>query len=306
MTFLQKLGFWRKKERKETEAPPFLSKPWREINWGDNQRDLQYVKDYRPQTDGQQLRILLHGHIGAGKSSFINSVQSVLQGRMYTQALADKTFHDCFTKGYTTYNIQKDRDTFYPFVFNDIMGLAKDKGVQVDDIKLALKGHVKDNYRFNRDSRMSEDDPFYINHPTDNDKVHVLVCVIDANTVTCMHNEIEEKIRNIRKEATHLSIPQVAILTKIDETCPEIKEDLQNVYKVNYLKEKMEQFSVNVGIPMNCIFPVKNYDREIDLNSDVDSLILSALKHIINFGEDCINFHKSQQLRAMSYQNNNM
>ncbi|KAF1377031.1 hypothetical protein PFLUV_G00217660 [Perca fluviatilis] len=299
MTFLQKLGFWRKKERKETEAPPFLSKPWREINWGDNQRDLQYVKDYRPQTDGQQLRILLHGQVGAGKSSFINSVQSVLQGRMYTQALVDNTSHDCFTKGYTTYNIQKGPETFYPFVFNDIMGLSP-TGVQVNDVKLAMMGKVKDGYGVVRGV------PFYNNHPTDNDKVHVLVCVIDANTVTCMHKEIEEKIRQIRIEATHLNIPQMAILTKIDEACPEIKDNLQNVYKVNYLKEKMEQFSVNVGIPMNCIFPVKNYHEEIDLNSDVDSLILSALKHIINFGDDYINFDKSQQLCAMSCQNKNM
>uniref|UniRef100_A0A8D0D1A9 G domain-containing protein n=1 Tax=Sander lucioperca TaxID=283035 RepID=A0A8D0D1A9_SANLU len=222
-----------------------LRKPWREINWRDKQSDLQSVKDYRPQTDGQLLRILLHGPVGAGKSSFINSVQSILHGRMYAQALADNTSHDLVVV------------TFYPFVFNDIMGLSP-TGVQVDDVKLALKGHVKDDYRFNRDSRLSEDDPFYNNHPTDNDKVHVLVCVIDANTVTFMQQEVEEKIRQIRIEATHLSIPQVAILTKIDEACPEIKEDLKNVYKVNYLKEKMEEFKIN-------------------LNSDVDSLILKNL-----------------------------
>jgi len=56
----------------------------------------------------------------------------------------------------------------------------------------------------------------------------------------------------------------------------------------------MEQFSVNVGIPMNCIFPVKNYNSEIDLEDDTDSLILSALMKIINFAEDGINFHLSQ------------
>ena len=51
----------------------------------------------------------------------------------------------------------------------------------------------------------------------------------------------------------------------------------------------MEQFSADVGIPMNCIFPVKSYHDEINLNSDVDSLILSALKHIITNGDDFIN-----------------
>ncbi|XP_028461581.1 uncharacterized protein LOC114573529 [Perca flavescens] len=275
-------------------APPILSKPWREINWRDNQSALQYVKDYRPQTDGQQLRILLHGPVGAGKSSFINSVQSILYGRMYAHALVDNTSHDCFTKRYTTYKIRKERpDTFYPFVFNDIMGLDPIKGVHVKDVKLAMMGHVKEDYRFNPESMLS-DDQFYNKHPTDNDKVHVLVCVIDANTVPQMSEKTVEKIRDIRIEAGKLRIPQVAILTKIDEVCPEIKDDLQNVYKMKYVKEKMEEFSAKVGIPMNCIFPLKNYNEEIDLNSDVDSLILSALKHIINFGDDCINFNKDQ------------
>ncbi|XP_035851632.1 interferon-induced protein 44-like [Sander lucioperca] len=271
------------------------NKPWRDINWGDKQSALQYVEDYRPQTDGQLLRILLYGPVGAGKSSFINSVQSVLRGRMYAHALVDNTSHDCFTKRYTTYKIRKGRaDTFYPFVFNDIMGLDPIKGVPVNDVKLALMGHVKEDYRFNPDSTLSDDDQFYNEQPTNNDKVHVLVCVIDANTVPQMSEKTVEKIRDIRIEARKLRIPQVAILTKIDMVCPEIKEDLQNVYKMKYVKEKMEEFSAKVGIPMNCIFPVKNYDEEIDLNSDVDSLILSSMNHIINFGDDCINFNKDQ------------
>ncbi|XP_078131478.1 interferon-induced protein 44-like [Sander vitreus] len=278
----------------KSKESPFFNKPWREINWRDRQGALQYVKDYRPQTDGQQLRILLHGPVGTGKSSFINSVQSVLHDRMYAQALVDN-FHNCFTKRYTTYKIRKEKTgTFYPFVFNDIMGLDPDKGIPVSDVKLALKGHVKEDYRFNPESALSDDDQFYNEQPTNNDKVHVLVCVINANTLSQMSEKTVEKIRNIRIEARKLNIPQVAILTKIDEVCPEIKDDIQNVYKVKYLKEKMELFSATVGIPMNCIFPVKNYESEIDLNSDVDALILSAMKHIINFGDDCINFNNDQ------------
>lgn len=34
-------------------------------------------------------------------------------------------------------------------------------------------------------------------------------------------------------------IPQVAILTKIDEVSPEIKEDLKSVYMVKSLKKKV-------------------------------------------------------------------
>lgn len=48
----------------------------------------------------------------------------------------------------------------------------------------------------------------------------------------------------------------------------------------------MKDLSASVGIPLNCIFPVKNYSEEIDLNDDVDFLILSALKKMVDFGDD--------------------
>ncbi|KAI3359264.1 hypothetical protein L3Q82_002780 [Scortum barcoo] len=193
----------------------------------DKDRDLQFVRNYEPHNDElQHLRILLYGPVGSGKSSFINSVDSVLQGRITVRASADTMSHVSFTgkmrnvrlaacdmgipqlailtkideacpevkkdvrnvykskklKGkYRTYKIQKGGPgTFYPFVFNDIMGLAKDdgRGVHVEDIKLAMKGHVKD------------------------------------------------------------GIPQLAILTKIDEACLEVKKDVRNVYKSKFLKEK--------------------------------------------------------------------
>ncbi|XP_032399741.1 interferon-induced protein 44 isoform X1 [Etheostoma spectabile] len=268
-----------------------FSKPWRTINWGDKS-DLQYVNDNKPQTDGQQLRFLLHGPVGAGKSCFINSVQSVLQGRMCRLALEDNNSLSCFTKKYTTYKIQKDPHAFYPFVFNDIMGLAKDKGVPVDDIKLALKGHVKEDYVFNPECKLSEKDSSYNKHPTANDKVHVLICVVPADT-SGMSGEIQAMIRDIRMEASKLGIPQVAILTKIDLVCPEIQNNLRKVYETIHIKNKMKEFSAAVGIPMNCIFPVKNYHEEIDLDNDVDSLILSALRNIINLGNDYFN-SKSQ------------
>lgn len=46
---------------------------------------------------------------------------------------------------------------------------------------------------------------------------------------------------------------------------------------------------------MTCIFPVKNYHSEIEVNGNVDALILSALKSIINFGDDFNNFKRISQ-----------
>lgn len=59
--------------------------------------DLQYIKDFLLDTDRQRIRILFFGPVGVGKSSFINTIISALQGRMYTQAGVDNTGGTSYT-----------------------------------------------------------------------------------------------------------------------------------------------------------------------------------------------------------------
>ncbi|XP_028446536.1 interferon-induced protein 44 isoform X2 [Perca flavescens] len=272
---------------------PTLKDPWRKIPLGDKEKDLQYVQDYEPGNDDlKHLRILLYGPVGAGKSSFINSVSSTLQGRMTIPALTSATTSDrSFTTRYATHKIRKEgrgkSKSYYPFVFNDVMGLEKGDGVRPDDIKLALKGHVKEGYKFNPVSPLSAEDPWYNPCPSPEDKVHVLVCVLSANTAE-ITDSVLKKMAEVRKLASDLGIPQMAIGTNIDSACPETEKDLKNVYKSKHIKQKVHDFSASVGIPVNCIFPVKNYYDEIKINDDVDSLILSALRQMIDFGDDFI------------------
>ncbi|XP_049926169.1 interferon-induced protein 44-like [Epinephelus moara] len=279
--------------KKRRSSPETFPEPWRNIPWNHKNTDLQVVKDYHPRNNEvQQIRILLHGPSGSGKSGFFNSVDSTLQGRVTGQAAPDAISHDSFTQKYKTYKIQKGGPgTPYPFVFTDIMGLDRDanRGVSVEDIKLAMMGHIKDGYTFNPIAKISEDDNYYNKEPTLKDRVHVLVCVISADTSNILSDEHVEKLREVRLAARDMGIPQVAILTKIDEACPEVKKDIKNVYKSMYVKKQMEKIKVALGIPESYIFPVKNYHSEIDTDDDTDTVILSALRRIINFGEDFVN-----------------
>ncbi|XP_039649828.1 interferon-induced protein 44-like [Perca fluviatilis] len=292
-------------EQKPTPPPsPTLKDPWRKIVWGDKERDLQYVKDYEPENnDIKHIRILLCGPVGAGKSSFINSVSNVLRDRMTIPAAASSTTSDkSFTTRYETHKIIKGggkSKTYYPFIFNDIMGLEKGDGVRVDDIKLALKGHVKEGYKFNPASSLSDGDPGYNPRPSPEDKVHVLVCVLSANAAE-IPDSVLKKMAEIRELASDLGIPQMAIGTHIDLACPETAKDLKNVYKSKHLKKKVYDFSAAVGIPVNCIFPVKNYSDEIDISDDGNTLILSALTKMIDFGDDFI--AKSIEKRSRMYE----
>ncbi|XP_075994883.1 interferon-induced protein 44-like [Genypterus blacodes] len=266
------------------------STPWREIIWDENNTLFRKVNNYTPgNKDVHQLRILLHGPVGAGKSSFINSVTSTLHSKISVKAGADAMSGQSYTTRYRTYKISiGTSEHIYPFVFNDIMGLeeASNRGVSVEDIKLAMKGHVKEGYTFKYGSSISKNDPHFIKSPTLDDRVHILVCVIPIDTLSLLSEGLVQKMREVRLAAGDMGIPQIAILTKIDVDCPTVKSDTKNAYKEEYLQKKAEQFSLLLGLPLNCIFLVKNYSSETRVNADVDTLILSALGSILDYGDD--------------------
>ncbi|XP_049926172.1 interferon-induced protein 44-like isoform X2 [Epinephelus moara] len=267
---------------------PLLSAPWRNLPQ-DKKEDLEFVKAFQPGNKNvKQLRILLHGPVGAGKSSFINSVNSVLQNRIIGRAPTDAISGSSYTKKYKTYKIRNGQGSHYPFVFSDIMGFEKDtdRGVHVDDVILALKGHVEEGYQFDPTQRLKEGDEGYRSSPTLNDRVHVLVCVIPADKVSLVDDKVVKKMREVRLAASELDIPQLAIITRADLACPEVKKNVNNAYTSNYLKEQVDKFYMLLGIPQNCIFLVKNYDPDPNINADMNALIMNALRQMITFGDD--------------------
>ncbi|KAL2086082.1 hypothetical protein ACEWY4_017141 [Coilia grayii] len=266
---------------------------WRNAQWGANDLIKQLLANYTLSNPNvTHLRFLLHGRVGVGKSSIINTINCTFQGRVNVKALAAAGSHTSFTKCYETHMIMDKGGAQLPFVFNDIMGLENQERswALTDDIISALKGHVKEKYKFNPVTPLCEGDCSYNSRPTLDDKVHCLVSVIRADRIGLLDtgDVVLEKMRMVREAASNLDIPQVVFLTFVDECCPVVKKDLKRIYSSKMIKQAMQDCSNKLGVPMNCIYPVKNYSEEIEVNDEVDCLILDALHNAVNFANDFV------------------
>ncbi|XP_041960382.1 interferon-induced protein 44-like isoform X2 [Alosa sapidissima] len=208
-------------KKKITLPSPLMEKDWREIKWGDKEKELKALKSKVQELqlgspDVQHLRILMYGPPGAGKSSFVN-IDSIFQDRMTSAATVDAATDVSFTKMFQIHKIRKGKSGQLPFVICDVMGLetGDSGGVHPEDLMNTLKGHVKNGYKLNPRSPISDSDPHYNSCPSLGDRIHCLVGIVPADKVSLIDDDFFKKMREIRIKASELKIPEVAVLTKI-------------------------------------------------------------------------------------------
>ncbi|XP_056233917.1 interferon-induced protein 44-like isoform X1 [Seriola aureovittata] len=275
----------------QVEETTELERPWRTIIWKSEKRKelIDSIKNYKPTVSSvSQVRVLLIGAVGAGKSSFFNSINSVFRGHVTSQAIAG-----CSTTSLTTqfrsYSLKAGREGKpLPIVLCDTMGLEESTGagLDIDDISSILEGHLPDRYQFNPSAPLHSETPGYHKSPGLKDKIHCVAYVIDACKISIMPKKLEEKLDAIRSKVNLMGIPQLVLLTKVDEACPLVSTDVRNVYKSGYIKDVMQEVSARLGVPMSCVLPVKNYSEELELDPKCDILLLSAVNQMLRFADN--------------------
>ncbi|XP_046696342.1 interferon-induced protein 44-like isoform X4 [Silurus meridionalis] len=261
-------------------------KEWR--NFNSNQKQLlNNLKEFKIFHKIPKLRFLLYGPVGGGKSSTINTIRTIFEGRQLVECLAAALSETSHTKRFDSFEISEKHGSF-PFIFYDTMGVQAQDGVHINDIIAALKGHMKVGYMCEPKTPLSEDSIYYLKYPSLSDRMHCLLCIIPADKIGLMGKDFLDQFKMVCKATQAIRVPQVVLMTRVECVCIMTRNNLRNVYKSQKIRDKMTECSNKLGVPVNRIFPVKNYHEETDVNEDINCLMLDALNNVVRWANDYV------------------
>ncbi|XP_045187841.2 interferon-induced protein 44-like [Mercenaria mercenaria] len=267
-----------------SESP--LANIWRETP-GWDWKDLEDLKHFAasfapPHGLGIDMaNILVIGPVGAGKSSFFNTVASVFRGHISDQAVCGSA-EKSITSKYRMYHVRGSRmEKPLKFCLCDTMGLEESQGLDAQELTYILDGHVPDGYQFNPTTPISSEIHGFVTSPTLGNKIHCVCFVFDGNTATILSEKMLEKVKSMQAKVRQKGLPQAIVLTKIDNVCSYVEEDVRNVYQSDTIKQLVNKVSNVFGVPRSFILPLKNYEKEFDVKTDVSILAMQTLKRLL-------------------------
>ncbi|XP_033754654.1 interferon-induced protein 44-like [Pecten maximus] len=295
---------------KQKKAKQLLEKPWiHNIDWSTTFEEemKNKVTTYKPLPglDLQQARILLVGQVGAGKSSYFNTINSIFRGHITGQANAGSA-EQSLTTSYRMYQVRDGyAGTFLNFRLCDTRGLEEDQGLDDHDVDYLLDGHVPNRYKFNPAVPISPDTKGFVKNPTLSDRIHCVAFVVDASTVDIMSEKVLRRIKVMQARMNQEGIPQAVVLTKIDRICERISNDVSKVFFSRAMKECVDKVAMLMGLPRSHILPVKNYECEVELDQNINILSLVSLRRILDFADDFL-YDKLDEREVAQMQNINI
>ncbi|XP_064617064.1 interferon-induced protein 44-like isoform X2 [Liolophura sinensis] len=264
---------------------PILINCWRNIDWNTLDALKKNVLGYSTGKDKVPFaNIAMFGRVGAGKSSFFNTIDSICKGRFAAR------FETGESTGSVTKWFRKTRfggNNGPAFYICDTMGTEENQGLDVTDFPYILDGHLSDKFQFPH-CGVTEESSGFVRSPTLGQKMHCLCYIMDSSKVAMISHDARAKIAQIKDLASARNIRFVILLTKIDLLCPEVARDTKNAYQSRAVRKIVEQVSSLTGTPIGFIYLLKNYASEKDLDPAMDALALTALQQMLCFCDDIL------------------
>ncbi|KAK3590759.1 hypothetical protein CHS0354_017273 [Potamilus streckersoni] len=263
------------------------------------------IEDYVPVRDvvGSEVmfpkvNILFIGPVGAGKSSFFNTVNSVFRGKVFNQARSGSGVNSITTK-FIKYPVLSSI-TKQPLNFRlcDTRGLEAKFPMSKENLKLLLEGHLPNRFQLEPSGSVSSDTPGFIKYPNLDDHIHCVAFFIDATQVEAMSDLIPDVLQNLKDLQTVMNameIPQLVLLTKVDSVCKHVQEDISNIFRSPTVEHCVSKVAEILGLPRYAILPMKNIENEAELNMKLSILTMSNLRTILE-NADAFLFNKIDEI----------
>lgn len=256
-----------------------------------NSTDAIMAKSY---IDSDKVNIMLIGYIQSGKSSTINSIFSILDGRISNRSKSgDK--QKSLTKKYMSYNLESELKHIVLF---DTMGieLAPGDGVADADIKKGVKGHLEEGHEFGQDkTKDSLEESFRVNKR----EIHCVVYCVDAETI--FQETIPGFTKRMQDVESNLEVhvqDRIVLVTKIDTICKETKKDIRKIFHSANVKKAVDKAASLFEVNLNHVFPVKNYVDEMEIDVFTNIPLLLALQKAVDFGLDYLRDKADKAIRT--------
>ncbi|XP_053387513.1 interferon-induced protein 44-like [Mercenaria mercenaria] len=269
----------------------FLRSPWREpgpSEWNESMYDelLNEIGHIRINEKGRKGGILLCGPNQTGKSSLVNTVFTICNGRPANVSTA------MFSQKSVTSNYLRlaAHGSLNNFIITDTKGLLEPKGsgLNVDDVLFSLRGNIKNGYKFEDHPIERENKDFFNASPKKEDESHCLVFIVGVDMLETFSMKYLNKIKEIVCDMQESGYPMVLILTKMDKHYPYLQTDITYMFKSSIVHEAVLKASKIFGIQERDIHPVVNFTQEIRLNKIKSIPVLLALRQILHYAEDRI------------------
>lgn len=83
-----------------------------------------------------------------------------------------------------------------------------------------------------------------------------------------------------------LEIPHVVILTNIDKICCLENDNVQTAFTNGLVETAVNNTARVIGLPRSHVLPVKNYEKETRLKTNINILALTTLRRLLMFADD--------------------
>ncbi|XP_056000063.1 interferon-induced protein 44-like [Ostrea edulis] len=248
----------------------------------------ELITNYMPfeEVDIPEANILLLGQVGAGKSSFLNTINSIFKGRMSSRACTGST-ENSLTKSFEKFRVRNPATkTYLKFRICDTRGVEEGFSIKSEDLGFILDGNLPNHYTFNPVEKATPKVPGFIKDPTLKDRMHAVVFVIDGSTFDVLPEGIIKKLKEMKTFVVERGAPQLVFLTKMDKVCKLVEKDISNVYLSEVVQSAVSRVADVIGIPRSHVLPVQNYEKETKLQTNLNILALGALHQALMFADD--------------------